>query len=270
MPLTRFVRTPEQIEEFQQAYRNPVFQESFSLSVSFLTDPEVASELLPPPLEPADEPRVSVSVYNIGRSNCVGPFDGASVNLACKYQGEPGLFCVTMPMSTGVAINFGRDLFAEPKKHAEIELIEQNGHAKGTVRRYGLTYIELIGSFDGPMEPVELSGMSHHYYFKHLPAADGYGLASDPELIRVTHVGQTHKAVKGVGSITFRESAHDPLIDIPVLSVGPAALSVGETSTTAEVVAKVPQADFLPYAYAKSDDLTQWVRASQGVGAAGR
>lgn len=267
MPLTRFVKTPEQIEEFQQAYRNPVFQDSFSLSLSFLTDSEVARELLPPPLQPADEARVSVSVYNIGRSNCVGAFDGASVNLACQYDGKPGLFCITMPMSTGVAINFGRDLFAEPKKHAEISLTEHNGHAKGTVTRYGLTYIELFGTFEGPMEPVELAGTSYHYYFKHLPAADGRGLAADPELIRVTHRGQTHEAVKGVGSLTFRESPHDPLIDIPVLSVGAAMLSRGETNTTAEVVTTVPAAEFLPYAYAKTDDLTQWVRASEVVGA---
>ena len=267
MPLTRFVKSPEQVEKFQQAYRNPVFQESFSLSLSFLTDPDVARELLPPLLEPAGQPRVSVSVYNIGRSNCVGPFDGASVNLSCLFEGEPGVYCIAMPMSTGVAINFGRDLFAEPKKQAEISLTEHNGHAKGTVTRYGLTYIELHGTFEGPMEPVDQSGTSHHYYFKHLPAADGYGLAHDPELIRVTHVGQTHEAVKGVGSLTFRESPHDPLIDIPVLSVGAATLARGETSTTAEVVATVSQADFLPYAYAKTDDLTQWLRAAQPVGA---
>ena len=266
MPRTRFVKSPEQIEKFQQAYRNPVFQDSFSLSTSFLTDPEVAREILPPPLEPADEPRVSVSIYTIGRSNCVGPFSGASVNLACRFQGEPGLYCIAMPMSTGVAINFGRDLFAEPKKLAEISLTEEDGHARGAVTRYGLTYIELTGEFEEPMEPVELSGTSHHYYFKHMPAADGIGLVHDPELIRVTHRGQTHQMVRGTGSLTFRESAHDPLIDIPVLSVGPATLSRGETSTTAEVVATVPQAQFMPYAFAKTDDLTQWVDAAQPVG----
>ena len=263
---TRYVKSPDDIRRLQQIYATPSFLQATSLSVSFLTDPEVVRELLPPPLMPAAEPRVSVSVYTIGASNCVGPFDGASVNIACQYEGQDGLYCLTMPMSTDTAIVFGRELYAEPKKLAECRLENRGRFARGTVTRHGIPYIELNGTFEDPMETVERASTSHHYYFKYLPAADGRGLASDPQLIRVTHRGITHRLTRGTCTLTFRESPHDPVIDLPVHLVEGAAMSESETHTTAEVVATVPAADFLPWAYGKTDDLTQW--AGPGVVAA--
>ena len=116
-----------------------------ALTVSFLSDPSVVAEIIPPPLEPAAEPRATVTVATIGRSNCVGPFDGASINLACHYGGEDGFYCLTMPMSTDTAVVFGRELYAEPKKLAEIalEVDVERRRARGTVRRHGITYIEI-------------------------------------------------------------------------------------------------------------------------------
>ena len=255
---TRYVKTPEQVRQMQAAYATPAFLEATSLAVSFLTDPEVVRELLPPPLEPAAEPRASVSVYTIGGSNCVGGFNGASINLACTYQGEEGLYCLTMPMSTDTAILFGRELYAEPKKLADCQLDIGERFIRGSVTRHGITYIQLDGVFDEPMQPSDRAGVSHHYYFKYLPAADGRGLASDPQLVRVTHRGRTHKLARGTATITFRESRHDPVIDLPVHHVEAASYSLGETHTTAEVVATVPAADFLPWAYGKVDDFTAW------------
>jgi acetoacetate decarboxylase len=259
--LTRYVKSPEEVQRLQGIYAAPSFLQATSLSMTFLTDPAVVRELLPPPLEPAAEPRVSVAVYQIGRSNCVGAFDGASVNVACRFNGEDGLYCLTMPMSTDTAILFGRELYAEPKKLAECRVEQRGRFVHGTVTRHGITYIDLTGTFDEPLASVERSGTTHHYYFKYLPAADGRGLAADPQLVRVTHRGITHRVARGTGTITFRESPHDPVIDLPVLMIEGAALSESETHTTAEVVATVKAADFLPWAYGKTDDFTVWADA---------
>jgi acetoacetate decarboxylase len=255
---TRYVKSAEEIERIQEINATPAFLNSTSLSMTFLTDPEVVRELLPPPLEPAAEARASVAVYEIGESDCVGGFHGASINLACRYNGEDGLYCVTMPMSTDTAIVFGRELYAEPKKLAECRVVQRGRFVHGTVTRHGITYIELTGSFDEPFQPGGREGISHHYYFKYLPAADGRGLAFDPQLIRVTHRGRTYRMTRGTGTITFRESRHDPVIDIPVFEVEGATFSQGETHTSAEVVATIPAADFMPWAYTKHDDLTAW------------
>lgn len=257
MPLTRYVKTADEVRRLQAILAAPAFTDIRSLSVTFESEAAVIAELLPPPLEPA-APHVSISVSQIRRSNCVGPFDGASVNLACRYEGEEGLYCLTMPMSTDFAVMFGRELYAEPKKLATIELDVRGRQARGKVTRYGITYIEIAGMFESDVETVDRPTESQHYYFKYLPGADGRGLASDPQLIRISHRGRVHRLARGSGTITLRDSPHDPVIDVPVLSVLAASLSESETFTTAEVVATVPQAQFLPYAFGKSDDMMVW------------
>ncbi len=258
MSLTRYVKSAADVARLQDVLAAPSFLDIRTLSLAFETDLAVIAELLPPPLEPAETARATVSVSEIRRSNCVGPFNGAAINLACRYRGEDGLYCLTMPMNTGLAVTFGRELFAEPKKLAEINLAVNGGNARGTVTRYGITYIELTGRFEGEPAQTGLHYVTPHYYFRFLPAANGRGLAFDPELIRVTHRGTVHHAARGEGTITFRESRHDPVIDLPVLSVTGATLSEGETHTSAEAVTTVPAKDFLPYAYGKLDDLLEW------------
>lgn len=259
MPLTRFVKTPEQVEQLQRAFAAPAFLDIRTLAVTFESDPAVLAALLPPPLELAPEPRVSVSVSEIRRSNCVGPFNGAEIRIPCLYRGEPGVYPLTMPMNTDTAVIFGRELYAEPKKLADIRLsVADSGHARGTVTRHGISYIELRGFFDDPMVEVARDYTTHNYFVKFMPSADGHGFAHDPELIRVTHRGLTRRSARGNGTITFRESPHDPVIDIPVLAVTGATLSEGETHTSAEVVEIIPAAVFLPYAFGKMDDLTAW------------
>lgn len=259
MPRTRYVRSSDEIAALQAAFHSPAFLDIRSLAVVFESDAAVVAELLPAPLEPAAEPRVSVSVSQIRRSNCVGPFDGASVNVACRYRGEDGLYCLAMPMSTDTAISFGRELYAEPKKLAQITLDERpNGNVRGTVTRHEITFIELMGRFEEPLRDTDSERLTKHYYFKFLPSADGNGLARDPELVCVTHRGRTSRVARGTGTVTFRESAHDPIIDVPVISVLGATYSVGDTYTSAEVVATVPAKGFLPYAFAKMDDLRVW------------
>jgi acetoacetate decarboxylase len=254
---TRYVKSPEDIARIRELNATPAFLDATSLAVTFKTDPEVIAELLPPPLPPAAEPDASVSVYRIGRSNCVGAFDGASINVACTYNGEPGTYCVTMPMSTDTAIVFGRELYAEPKKLAECRLDIRMPHVRGTVTRHNIDYIELTGIFEDELASVERESTSKHYYFKYMPDAER-GLAFDPQLVCVTHRGVTHRAVRGNGTITFRESRHDPVIDIPVMQVTGASFSESETHTRAQVVATVPADQFLPYAFAKHDDLLAW------------
>jgi acetoacetate decarboxylase len=164
-----------------------------------------------------------------------------------------------MPMSTDTAVTFGRELYAEPKKLAQIALEERpRGNVRGSVTRHGITFIELMGRFEEPMRDDDSERVTRHYYFKFLPSADGAGLAHDPELVCVTLRGRTRSIARGTGTIVFRESPHDPIIDVPVVSVLGATYSLGDTYTSAEVVATVPAQEFLPYAFGKMDDLRVW------------
>ena len=109
MSATGWVKTPEQIRRIQERLAAPAFLQGKMLSVSFLTRPEIVREVLPPPLEPTSQPLVTVSVCTFGTSNCVGEFAGGIVGVAARYQGIEGNHCLAMPMSTDVAIIFGRE-----------------------------------------------------------------------------------------------------------------------------------------------------------------
>src|SRR5690606_27316828 len=140
---TRFVKSRQEVDGLARIYAAPSFLDIRTLRIPFETDPEAIAEIIPPPLGPADRPSVSIAVSEIGRSNCVGAFNGCTVNIACTYQGEPGQYCLMMPMTTDTAVLFGRELFAEPKKLADITLAEvRPNQFVGTVTRHGITFIE--------------------------------------------------------------------------------------------------------------------------------
>ena len=73
-----FVKTPDEISRIEASLSAPQFVSGQRLSVEFRTDPDTLSDLLPPPLTPADEP---IAVATVGRwqSNCVGEFSGGMI-----------------------------------------------------------------------------------------------------------------------------------------------------------------------------------------------
>lgn len=257
MPRTRFVKDPSQLAQIAEANRAPVFNDIHGLGVSFLTEQDVIAELLPPPLVPAARPRVTLSVSEIHGSNCVGPFNSAVVGLPCRFGNDEGVYRLMMPMNTDTAVIFGREIYAEPKKLADIRLDRDGLRLRGTVTRHGITYIEIAGAFEEEPQPFEGGADQPLFYFKYFLSPDG-GLAADPEIIRVIEHGRLRAFTRGSATITLRESRHDPVIDIPVLSVGGATWSIGEIRTSAEVVGTVSAEEFLPYAFAKFDDTSAW------------
>jgi len=70
-----FVKRPEEIVRIEHALSHPRFVNGEMLSVDFLTDPDVVAHVLPPPLEPADTPRVTAM---IGRWHLTSPMPSHS------------------------------------------------------------------------------------------------------------------------------------------------------------------------------------------------
>ncbi|MCS7296562.1 MAG: acetoacetate decarboxylase family protein [Chloroflexota bacterium] len=265
MPYPRFRRTPEEAELFLAAYRRPVFRDVRALTVPAESEPEALAAILPPPLEPANEPRVVFSIAEVRRSNCAGAFFVATVDISCTFQGERGAFCLAMPVSTDSALIFGRELYGEPKKLAEIHLDERgDGTVHGSVTRHGITYLELSAVLEPTEEPVRESE-ADRYHFRFLPTPDGH-IAGLVELVRVRHRSRVRVTARGQASVTLRDSPHDPLFDIPIRKVLGAAYSEGQMETEGRVVAKVPADQFLPFAFAKVDDLLVWAEEPSGAG----
>lgn len=250
----RYVKTLDEVQRLQRLYAEPAFERGRAISAVYETDPEVIAAVLPPPLQPTENPLVTVSVSHCGASNTLQPFGGGGLAVEAQYEGIRGAYPLTMPMSTDSAVVFGRELYAEPKKLAEIELRRDNDRIVGTIRRHGVTYIEISGSVVAQEDPPE-SNESSRFYFKFMPAPDGAGLDGDPLLVRVRHTGRSRLVERLDGELILRESPHDPVVDVPVRKLLRVTYTEGDTYTHGEVLARVPAESFLPYMFGKVDDL---------------
>jgi acetoacetate decarboxylase len=104
----RFVRTAEEIRKIMGTLSNARFDEVKTLAATFRTTPEFVREVLPPPLQPASEPLGTIAVIEVGRSNCVGPFQGGFIAIRARYNDLEADYCLAMAMNTDTAIIFGR------------------------------------------------------------------------------------------------------------------------------------------------------------------
>ncbi|HLZ68682.1 MAG TPA: acetoacetate decarboxylase family protein [Dehalococcoidia bacterium] len=255
--MTRYVKSAEEIRALLRLHAEPAFLGRRGLAIQFETDPAFVRAVLPPPLVPAERPLASVGISSFRASNCVGPFDGGAITVRCRYGeggGIEGQYCITMPMSTDTAVIYGRELYAEPKKLAAVTLEREGNRARATVTRHGVAYIELDAELSEPVPDGDSE--VNNFYFKYTIAADGSGLDHDPLLVCVRSESTIRNAVRGSGTIRFAASPHDPVADIPIVRVLGAVWSEGDTFTHGRTLGSVPADQFLPYAFAKMDDLT--------------
>jgi acetoacetate decarboxylase len=246
-----FVKTPEEIARIEQALRHPRFVNGEMLSVDFLTEPEFAAAVVPPPLEPAQTPRVTAM---IGRwqSNCVGDFHGGAIYVAARHGDVEGDYVLAMYMDGDVPTIYGRDLFGEPKKLAESGLHRRGDRFSGWLDRGGVRLMELRADVHEDLGSSEGEGVN--FNFKARPAANGVGLEEDAILTRATFQSSVRTARQGSGSIVLRGSVHDPLDEIPVVSVLRGAYVECDLIAQCESIATVSAERFLPYHHGRHDD----------------
>ena len=246
-----FVKTPEEIARIEHVMRHPRFVNSEMLRVDFLSDPDVIAHILPPPLEPADQPVVGAMVGR-WQSNCVGDYNGGALYVAARHEGVEGDYVLGMYMSADAAMIFGRDLFGEPKKQSTSQLHRSGSRFRAYVERGGTRLIELEADLPTELGPSEGGGVN--FNFKARPASAGAGLEEDAVLTLASFRSTIHAAYEGTGSVTLRGTVHDPVDEIPVLSVVRASFVECDLAADCRSVARVPAAAFLPYHHGRHDD----------------
>ena len=95
------------------------------------------------------------------------------------------------------------------------------------------------------------------FHYKYSYRADGTGLESDPILVRVANHFDVSAGAVGTGSLRLQSTSHDPYGEIEVIRVRHGFYLRADIRAHAEVVGTVPAADFLPWAFAKTED---WAR----------
>lgn len=216
------------------------------------TDPEVIAAVLPPPLVPADRPlvRVNISACDINGH----PLGAGAVAVRCKHGDIEGDYTLTMPMTTERAVIGGREVFGEPKKLADVKVERDGDDVVATVRRLGVTYVEVRGTVAEELEtPAPRRTLS--FYYKFLPAVNGDGFDADPMLVHVTRNERTRVAHRIDGEVVLRDSDFDPIADLPVRRLISITLSE-RTSDQQGFVAEHVKADLvLPYIHQRYDDV---------------
>jgi acetoacetate decarboxylase len=245
------VRTAEEIERIQATFANPRFVSAEMLTVDFLTQPETVAHVLPPPLEPAAEPRVTAMVGR-WQSNCVGDFTGGALYVAARFGEIEADYVLAMYMDTFESIAFGRELFGEPKKQAATRLHRRGSHAVGHVERHGVRLIELEAELGENTGPVQVKGAN--FNVKALPATDGVGLEDDAVLTLAEFDNPLDVVREGTGTVRLRGTVHDPLDELEIVEVLRATYIEGDLISRARSLIRIPAEDFLPYALGRMDD----------------
>jgi acetoacetate decarboxylase len=246
-----FVKTAEEIRKIQSIYARTQFLNTRNLTVTFETTTESVRALLPPPLEPTPEPLGTAWVGDIGNSNCVGPFMRLGLYIRARYGDIVGNYCVASAMSTPEAMNFARDLWGEPAKLAKLMFESQDEFVWGSAERYEVRYISLRGRLTGASQTGRRD--NNFFHFKYAPRADGTGFDGAPQLVLVTADTTVEAGKRGRGELVFRDSAHDPVSEIPVKQVIDAVYTQGHTYVSARTLCEVDPDEFIAYAFAKTD-----------------
>jgi acetoacetate decarboxylase len=256
MARLRYVRTLEQIKQARE--KDPEFLPSTVRSVRcvYETDAKIARALLPKPLEPA-APEVCVTFSHVAmhlspeRTLEIG---SAIFGVRAVYDGVPGIYLLTMPMTTEQAVIGGRETYGEPKKIAQIEFTKQGDRVAAKVSRMGMTYLSVSGAVGKPLGAREF--VEHAYCVKASPSCDpSRALDGDPLLVRLewrhTHTGAWQ--VDG-GSLVLGESPLDPVADIPVRRLVCCEYEEGRTQSNGRVLRSIPGDWFLPFLHGRYDD----------------
>jgi acetoacetate decarboxylase len=152
--------------------------------------------------------------------------------LRAVYKGEPGWYCLAMPVDNDMAMVGGREQFGYPKKIAEEITLERNGdYVVGRVVRRGVEVLHIEAELTDPVDEVALDAVGPvvddlegrpcrkgvSFLFKFSLSPDGRGFDYSPRLVREVVLFRPHDDLKsGTGKLEMVSSPYDPLGDIPV------------------------------------------------------
>jgi acetoacetate decarboxylase len=257
MATLRYVKTLEQVKQARET--NPEFMDSTvrSIRIEYETDPAIYAALIPQPLEAIATPEVCVTFSHVAMH--ISPeytfeIGSAIFGVKASYDGQEGIYLVTMPMTTEQAVVPGRETFGEPKKIAEIDFVRDGDRVSATVSRMGFTYLSASGTLGEELGAREFE--QYAYCYKTMPSCDqAKAFDADPLLVRLPwNQKHSNSWVVDGGELTLGESPMDPVADVPVRRVLRFEYEEGQTESNGTVLRSVPGDWILPFHHQRYDD----------------
>ena len=205
-----------------------------TLTIEYRTDPAAVAELLPDPLEPADDDPGAVAVIWADWQSCSDSFAElldpvrsqymeTFVVVRCKYQGRHYSRCVYIWVDKDFAMVRGHHQ-GYPKKLGELYVtrpvtvgragprLEGGGRFGATCAAYGRRLMDATFTITGPSETagfVNAFPMIHHRYF---PAIEGDGTDSLDELVTMSgYDGEVGRCFTGTATLELHDSPVEEL-----------------------------------------------------------
>ena len=115
-----------------------IIYDAEAINIVYETKPEIIERLLPPPLEPFEQPLARVYIANFPRTNFGIVYKEAALMLICQYKGEVGVYTLSMPVDNDMAMVLGREFLGYPKKIGNIHFEKNKNEVNGWVERNGI------------------------------------------------------------------------------------------------------------------------------------
>ena len=243
------------------------FYDAEMLSVFWETKPEIAAKLIPAPMEPAENPIAMAFTAYYPSTNFDVVYRESALFLRARFKEEEGNYCLSMPVTSDIAMAAGREVFGYPKKMAEIHFNREGNTVNGWTERRGIRFMEMSANLDGEFNVPEFmtymqgadpqpdgSMNTVSFNFKHFPSPEGEGFDYPPRLVRQETTLRPKEIMIGKGDITFKPSSYDPWSEVDVVRMLGATYMRGDNSMLGgKVVAEGEFLSFLPYAFLKWD-----------------
>lgn len=247
-----FVKTKEELDRY---YGLGVrrFNNAKMMGVMFGSPADVTESLLPPPLTQADMPGGLIFIAEYPETNLGPGYRESALFIRCKYKGQPGAYCISMPIDNEARMHNGRDIFGFPKKMADIHFERDNNRIHGWVERQGLRFVEIEGELSGTLPELPPTGPT--YLFKAMPRIDLKPGFDGPVFLASQKTDIELKSLEvGTASVTFQASEADPWAELEGLSVMMAFYIVSNnTMQPGEILEEVNPETFLPHYFKMTD-----------------
>lgn len=247
-----FTKTQEELDAYYGlAIRK--FYGARMLGVMFETGAEIVERLLPPPLEPPDSPGGLMFIADYPETNLGPGYHEGALFIRCKYRGEAGSYCLSMPIDDEPRMHNGRDIYGFPKKLASIQVARDGADVSGWIERAGVRFVEVKTTLTG--ELPELPPMGAIFLFKAMPRADLKPGFDGPVLLVRQKTDIEMKSLEiGAAQVTLTPSEADPWAEIEVTGAPLAFYLVSDnTMQPGAVLEEVDPDSFLPYYYKMTD-----------------
>jgi acetoacetate decarboxylase len=181
------------------------------LKINYRTDADKLAALLPPGIDPGQEPNVYLHIYNYPVPD--EPEFGIVVSVEADYRGTRGRYALGYGIDQESAIFISRDMNGQPKYPCEIDYYRMGDRVSARATHQGYTFVEFEGTTSGPAERPEYD--QHEWWIKVSRAVGGAEKTYDfpPHVVHVHSVNRTVARENVEGELALRESPWDPIAE---------------------------------------------------------